>query len=433
MSGIPYIRESVILVVTPPIPSNVTLTTINGSLSDNTYNVRVAALSKEVSGDTTTAVAGIASPVQQVTTTATSNDGIRITFDYIDGQRYYRIYIDYVSTGTTYEQYKDIDVTTDATIDAVNNKIQVDVTSLSTGWTSGYPAGEPKNTIATGRFTGEVTLPSPQIEYESMWEVGSIEPTLILQKQREISGTINGVVVDGHFLRSALGAASRSGSGPYTHTYTPGRPLPPMDILAELTNLDLTGSSQKMRFKECMIDSITITAEENEALKYEMSIIGKDYETWSNTLTAPSAVTTQPFMFYHGTFKFGSWGTIAHVNSLELSINNNVEAKFYASRTPTKLVAQRMEASVTANLDVVNTTVWNHVANSGSDISKLDTSALEFDFVKGSDTLRFKLINAYPKPGQYSIPEQGRINIDVEFFFENLQVILIDSVPNYAL
>ena len=428
MSGIPYIRESVILVVTPPIPSNVSLSLINGSIGADTFNVRVAALSKEVSGDTTTAVAGIASPVQQITTGADPNDGFKISFDYIDGQRYYRVYVD---NGVSY-QYKDIDITTDATINTSTNKVEYDVTSLG-GWTAGYPSGEPKNTIATGRFTGEVTLPSPQIEYESMWEVGSIEPTLILQKQREISGTINGVVVDGHFLRSALGAASRTGSGPYTHTYTPGRPLPPLDILAELTNLDLAGSSQKMRFKECIIDSITITAEENEALKYEMSIIGKDYETWSNTLTAPSAVTTQPFMFYHGTFKFGSWGTIAHVNSIELSINNNVEAKFYASRTPTKLVAQRMEASVTANLDVVNTTVWNHIANSGSDISKLDTSALEFDFVKGSDTLRFKLINAYPKPGQYSIPEQGRINLDVEFFFENLQVILIDSVANYAL
>ena len=435
----PYVRERSVFLVSLPRVDFDGITTPASFSSGGTgagwgttawYFVIAALFAEDASDPGSDWMYGIASDEVSATPGADADD-LTIKFNYVPGITKYRLYGG-TSSGS-YSKYTDLTVSASDVSNGVVTKV------LDAAPSNTIPAGQPKTNTTPEQFqlvVGEITLPTPQVEYEQFWEVGTIEPSVTVQKGRELTGSFSFKLVNGTFFRSVLGSVSRSGTSPYTHVFTPGRPLPLFDVLAEYEQIGLVGSSQRMWFKKCLVESLKISGEAKEPVTGEISFLAHDYKDVSSlNLVNPAALDVDPFMFYDGSFVLGSLGTVATVKSFELEINNNPESFYFASRVPSKIIGKNTEYSFKVTMVIQDTTLWDLVKDSGADVAKIDGSGVNITLARtsGSDQVKFTFTNVYPKPGQFMIPEQGQVEVDVDFVFESLQVEVIDSTKNYGV
>jgi len=176
---------------------------------------------------------------------------------------------------------------------------------------------------------------------ERIYGVGARNATATINKQYVGTATINGAVSNAWWLLGILGTNTDAGTtGAYTHTYTEANRLPSFTLK---TAFELGTTDAQSILIGCRINTFTLTAAVNEALKFSIEAPYR-YETLGTTASANIADTEPIFTFAHGSIEMPDGTTIAAVQSFELTINENLEAVYgVGSRFLTDNVAKTRE------------------------------------------------------------------------------------------
>lgn len=217
---------------------------------------------------------------------------------------------------------------------------------------------------------------------ERVYGVGARNATANINKQYGGALTINGILSNAYWLLGVLGANVDGGtSGAYTHTYTEADILP---SFSTTTSFELGTTDFASDLIGCIINSCTISAAVNEAVKFSLDCIYR-YENLGTTKTADIVDVEPVFTFAHGSIEMPDATTIAAVQSFELTINNNAEAVYgVGSRFMTGVVAKNREYNFTMTaafndytdlltyfMNGTNTATAPH-AGSGTEIATLE-------------------------------------------------------------
>jgi len=180
---------------------------------------------------------------------------------------------------------------------------------------------------------------------ERIYGVGARNATATVNKNYGGAFTINGALSNAYWLLGVLGANSDSGTeGAYTHTYTEADILP---SFTTTTSFELGTTDFASDLIGCVINTCTISAAVNEALKFSLEGPYR-YENLGTTKLANLADVEPIFTFAHGSIEMPDGTTIAAVQSFELTINNNAEMLYgIGSRFGTGVVAKNREYNFT--------------------------------------------------------------------------------------
>ncbi len=176
---------------------------------------------------------------------------------------------------------------------------------------------------------------------ERVFGVGARNATATVNKQFGGSLTVTGVLSNAYWLLGVLGVNNDTGeSGAWIHTYTEADILP---SFTTTTSFELGDIDFATDLIGCVINSCTISAAVNEALKFSLECTYR-YENLGETKLNNLADTEPVFTFAHGSIEMPDGTKIAAVQSFELTINNNAEPVYgVGSRFMTGVVAKNRE------------------------------------------------------------------------------------------
>ena len=176
---------------------------------------------------------------------------------------------------------------------------------------------------------------------ERITGVGARNATATINKQYSGTATINGALTNAYWLLGVLGANVDAGVvGAYTHTYSEADKLP---SFTTKTSFNLGTDDMANILLGCRINSYSLTAAVNEALKFSIEAPYR-YETIDSTAIANNADVEPVFTFAHGSIELPDGTQLAAVQSFELTINNNLEAIYgVGSRFMADQVAKNRE------------------------------------------------------------------------------------------
>ena len=186
----------------------------------------------------------------------------------------------------------------------------------------------------------EVTM-SRTNNAERVFGVGARNATATINKQYGGTMTISGVLSNAYWLLGVLGKVGNTGvDGAWIHTYTEEDILPSFttDLGFELGTTDF-----QSEIVGCVINTCTISAAVNEALKFSLEASYR-YENLGETKSDDIPDVEPVFTFAHGSIEMPDGTSIAAIQSFELTINNNAEPVYgVGSRFMTGVVAKNRE------------------------------------------------------------------------------------------
>jgi len=189
----------------------------------------------------------------------------------------------------------------------------------------------------------------------------------------------------GMLIKAALGSAASTGSGPYTHTYTPSATLPSLTIQLQRG----TGSSEK--FLGCMVSTLSFSGSAGEEIMMSAEIIAQDADARAAAAGSTLGSGRQVFHFEAGNLTFNS--VSYKVRSFECSIDNKLERRQVLGdkKTLEPAINDVREAMFNVTLEMEDDNLYN---------ASLDDSAISSDAVlvftnSDSDSITFTLKNAY--------------------------------------
>lgn len=139
---------------------------------------------------------------------------------------------------------------------------------------------------------------------------------------RSVSGGIEldaTAASQGILWEAALGNVSTSGTGPFTHTFTPGD-LDGKSLSIQVGRPDLGGTVRPFSFTGCKVASLELSVETGSLASLSVEIIGRDVST-SETLGTPSFSATPQILTGHKT-TVSIAGSSVNARSFTLSIEN---------------------------------------------------------------------------------------------------------------
>ena len=177
---------------------------------------------------------------------------------------------------------------------------------------------------------------------ERVYGVGTRDATATVNLSYAGTFTASGALSHAYWLLGVLGANADAGmAGAFTHTYTAtDNPLPSFTtkLSFELGTID----AQSVLLG-CRVNQLTISAAVGEVLKFNLDCMYR-YETLGTTKSANIADTELVFTFAHGSIEMPDGTDIAAVQSIELTIVNNLEAiGAVGSRFPTEIIGKTRE------------------------------------------------------------------------------------------
>lgn len=224
----------------------------------------------------------------------------------------------------------------------------------------------------------------------------------------------------GHILLSLLGSVSTSGTGPYTHTFTPAEDLPSLtlrSILDAVTEKIIAG---------VVVDTFELTADVGKA-RVVVGVLGK-----SLTFSTPSTPTfSAQEDFVGGEAIVTLAGTTKKPRRLTLRINNNLEQIFvlgdYSMQKPKP---KKLDVTGSFELDFESTTEYNDFLN-------MTPKDLEITFTKGSHSIKFDIDKFYYTDARVEV--RGRELLVGRFDFRavkpetgnSIKVILVNDDSSY--
>lgn len=124
------------------------------------------------------------------------------------------------------------------------------------------------------------------------------------------------------WLRAVLGAVpTDAGAGPYTHTYAESNTIAPFSIAH---GVELGTNDYVSALIGCKVQSATISAAVDEVAKVRLEVLYRTETVATAGISSQVIPTEEPLNFAYGTLSVAGT-TIGYVQSVELTITNNVE------------------------------------------------------------------------------------------------------------
>jgi len=226
--------------------------------------------------------------------------------------------------------------------------------------------------VAPTRFT-EFNTESLHLERERIESAGIRAGRRILHRWAQGIQRVNGdieleLAPQGMALiwKHILGANVDSGTGPYTHTITPGD-LTGKSLSIQIGRPTISGTVQAFSYLGCKIAQAELDLKTNDWAMLKLSIYGAHEDTSQTLGTASYPATLTPFVFTQGSLTVA--GSAFDVISANVSIDNGfaVDRHFIRATTPERpkepLEAKRRTITGTLTADFVDLTAYNRFVN----------------------------------------------------------------------
>ena len=181
-------------------------------------------------------------------------------------------------------------------------------------------------------------------------------------------------------LKHCFGSVVTTGSGPYTHTFTPGSLLG-VSFTAQVGLPDLSGTVNAKTLAGCKINSWEIAGQADSFVNMTLDILGMSETTATALASASYASGRQPFRFQDATLTVAGSGSSA-VKSYSIKGDNALEARKRASGNKEPLPNGTRTYSGQLVTDFESLTAYNRFVD-GTE------TALVIAFSNGTDTLTF--------------------------------------------
>ena len=123
------------------------------------------------------------------------------------------------------------------------------------------------------------------------------------------------------WLKHCLGAVATAGTGPYTHTLTPGG-LVGLSMSAQIVKTDQTGTQRPFDYSGLKVQSWEIDAKVGEIATLKTTVYGIKEDTAQTVAVASYPTNLLPFTYVEGSLTIG--GTATPVKSLTLKGDNGL-------------------------------------------------------------------------------------------------------------
>lgn len=195
-----------------------------------------------------------------------------------------------------------------------------------------------ESTYGTKKTSGYIQLPFNENSVNSTED--EIDPATITGDRYDVEPAYGNISVSGtttipldwrnlgFWCYWLMGGYAKTGTGPYTHTFTPANTLPSFSL--EEGCPDITHFRQ---FMGCKVNSMNFRFSQNEELVSDVEIVGKEEDTpAASTIDAtPKTYTFNRFNAKDATLKLGTSpaSSILTITELDLTISNNIFADNY--------------------------------------------------------------------------------------------------------
>lgn len=199
---------------------------------------------------------------------------------------------------------------------------------------------------------------------------------------QEVSGTVEMELWNADIaalIFGMFGNVVTTGTGPYTHTYTP------VDLTGKATTMqaglpDIGGIVRAFTWSGCKINQWTLSAEVDAIAMLELDVVGMTETTATALATASYDAVLAPFVFTQANLTIA--GSAVPVKSAEIVGSTGLTDRYRLNSATSKEYLQNdfREYTGTATADFENLTQYNRFIN-GTE------AALVLSFTNGTDTL----------------------------------------------
>jgi Phage tail tube protein len=285
-------------------------------------------------------------------------------------------------------------------------------------------------TLATGfKWPGIVESfePEENNNIDSRMSVGVRAPLMLRQGAKEVDGNLTVALQNARLIGYALGKVATSGDGTagYTHTITPtgkGEGLPSFSVQNYNALLSLTRN-----YIGGKVDSLTITAEAEEAVSMEAEILFSHIEKGTGTPANVIAELENYYMFYEGSVKINN-ATVSNITEFELEVNNNLERRFTIKpqNRPDRIEEGNLEITSSMTMDFTSITHLDSFLN-GDNV----TAELNFqDVANPNHSLKITLTGGLYDTNTIEVSAEDLQEQELEAIFTGITVVAKDSNSN---
>ncbi len=234
---------------------------------------------------------------------------------------------------------------------------------------------------------------------------GALVPLPSYRGRRRARGTIGDIpghpVEMGHLLMAFFGAVGKSGTGPYTYTFSVADPVngdyprPPYSITSVKGGL-------AERFVGGQLNQLTLRQDANNYLVLSAEWLFRDFQTTSPP-AAPAIPTGAPFTFRDFTLKRGGAAVSAYVEGVEITLSNNMEVvEALAMDIPTAVVIGVVQAQAQLTLEFDDLTLYNDFVSGAA-------STWEFVWTQGANSLTIRFQRGVVIADEHPLSGAGRL------------------------
>jgi len=224
--------------------------------------------------------------------------------------------------------------------------------------------------------------------------------------QREVTGRMEGELINAKLFVLAMGTLSARTVDPYTIT--------PAAVVDSFTlQRILAPTDNAAYFYGCKVEGFVLNLEVGEDVTYELNFIAQDGTLTTDNLTAPSLTTVNPFMYYHGMLT-AAGSTITELQSVIIEISNNLSPRYSADRSQTMprgayaITEGRFQVTGRFTCGGLIETLAGYVLNQTQ-------FTLELTLVKTTDTITINMPNV--QLTEFADALTGREPYEIEFPF----------------
>lgn len=253
------------------------------------------------------------------------------------------------------------------------------------------------------RLESEAIRASTRVQRSDDWTAGS--KTVSGNIELDLS-TKNWALLFGHML----GTTVTTGTGPYTHTITPGD-LTGKGLTIQVGRPSTDGTVQPFTFNGCKIAGWELSSEVGGLGRVSLDVVGKDMTTATSLATASYTASNSLLSFVHGAVSLA--GSSAKVRSMTISGDNALEAeRFFIGQDTTSepLEAGYRQYTGTLEMDFESLTAYDRFRN-GTE------GAFSAVFTRSTDSITIAGNVRFDGPSTPNVDGQGILGISMPIKF----------------
>jgi len=217
---------------------------------------------------------------------------------------------------------------------------------------------------------------------EKIYQIGARNAQKLVPGKFEGAATIEFALANPWFMKAAFGTVTSTGTNPTSHTFTEYNTLPSLSI----TNDIRTDTASVAQLLGCVVNQAVFTAAVGEVPKVRLDVMFAD-EGHSTTTTSAVAESFDVYTFAQGNLEMPNGTTIAKVQNIEITVNNNAEMTWgLGSRVGVAAPVKQREYTARATLTFTDSSTFLenlYGASTGPDSDPAEVATLELIFDNG--------------------------------------------------